>query len=122
MADPLPDETTLIRGGENKLTDLRTAAEEAADTGDDGYVLSGNADASMDLDAILRAARQPHPSISKTTVGRVRAAGCEVGHPTGRKRHVTIYLPQPPMDADYQRFQEAFDPPEPNPHRGKSRR
>lgn len=122
MAGPLPDETIVIRGGENKLLDVRKSAAEAAETGNQGYVLSGNADPAMDLDAILRAARQPHPKISKTTVGRLRAAGCEVMPPTGKKRHVTIVLPQPPKDADYERFVNAFDLPEPNLHRGTGTR
>lgn len=118
---PLPDETIVIRGGENKLTDVKERAEEEARTGDQGYVLSGNGDPTMDFDAITRAARRPNPKISKTTVGRLRAAGCEVTHPTGRKRHVTIFLTQPPTESDYQRFVEAFDPAEMNPHRGPGR-
>ena len=122
MAEPLPDETIVIRGGENRLTDVRKAAEKAARTGDEGHALSGNADPEMDLDTLLRAARQPHPAISKTTVGRLRAAGCQVGPPSGKKRHVTLYLPEPPTDNDYVRFVKAFDPFESNPHRGKSKK
>jgi hypothetical protein len=122
VAKPLPDDTVVIRGGENKLTDVKLRAEEEAQTGDEGYVLSGNGDPSMDFDAITRIARRPNPMVSRTTVGRLRAAGCEVTPPTGKKRHVTIVLPQPPTTSDYRRFVDAFDPAEPNPHRGKSTR
>jgi hypothetical protein len=107
VADSLPDETILIRGGENKVTDVKKAAEEAASTSDEGHVLSGNADPSLDLDGLLLAARHPHARISKSTVGRVRTVGCEVSPPTGKKRHVTIVLPQSPTDDDYERFVQA---------------
>lgn len=116
MADPLPEETIVIRGGTNPPDKMREQAQEEFD--DCGvYSLSAAADPAMTLEEIARTARRPNAQIVQTTVGRLRSAGCDVTHPTGKRRHVDILLPQPPTEEDWQALEEASDPPEPNPYR-----
>ena len=74
MADPLPDETIVIRGGENKLTDVKERAEEACRAGD-GHVLSGNGDASMDLDTIARCSTAATPENLQDDGGKTKSGG-----------------------------------------------
>jgi hypothetical protein len=116
----LPDDTIVIRGGENKLKDVQKSAREALE--DCGiYMLSANADPKMTFDVLARAANHPHPSLSRTTVGRLRKAKCRVTRPGGKHRHVSIITPQPPTDDDWRLYEQAFDPPEENPHRRRAK-
>ena len=116
---PLPNDTIVIRGGDNQLTRIREQADdEFRDSG--FFALSGAAEAGMTLDDITLASQRPNPRISKTTAGRLRAIRCDVAPPRvdDPSKHVNIILfQQPPSDRDWERIQGAFDPPERNPHR-----
>jgi hypothetical protein len=116
---PLPDETVVIRGGENRLDVMREQAnDEFRDSGT--FSLSGAAEAGMTLDEVALTAQRPNPKICKTTAGRLRAIRCDVAPPRldDPTKHVNIILfQQPPSDKDWERIQEAFDLAERNPHR-----
>ena len=56
----------------------------------------------------------PHPLMRTSTVRTVREAGFNLEH-TGRPGHVTLYLPDSLTEEDWQRLEQAFGPPVPNP-------
>lgn len=114
----LPDEAIVIRGGINDSRHMQEQAEEEFAVGPTHlYSLSVAADATWTLDRIARTARFENRQIRKSTVGRLRAIGCDVSWPTGRRRHANLILPQPPTDTVWIDLEQAFDPPELNPHR-----
>jgi hypothetical protein len=58
--------------------------------------------------------RLPHSVIRATTVGKLRAYGYDVS-PSGQPGHMSLQLPSPPADRDWENLEQAFDPPVTNP-------
>jgi hypothetical protein len=86
MAERIPDEAVVVRGGRNLPADLRRGTLTH---------LSGVTGASVECAAGLSveelAAALPHGQIGMTTVGAIRAAGGDVVRTSGRTpRHATV--------------------------------
>jgi hypothetical protein len=111
----LPDSAVIVRGGKGKRGDLERAAEKSHRV-QGQYAVSGCSapDCSADEIAFMAGNRLPHPEMRVATAGALREAGFTV-EPDGRPPHVSIKLPTEPTDEDWQRFDEAFEPPIPNP-------
>ena len=62
----------------------------------------------------MRPGGPPHSMMRASTVRRLRQAGFDL-EPTGRPGHVTLYLPDPPTEEDWERLEQAFGPAVPNP-------
>lgn len=112
----LPDDAIVLRGGLNETQHMREQAQEKFE--DCGiYSLSVAADGSLSFEELAVVADFPNRRVRRTTVGLLRAIGCDVTPPSGRKRHANLILPQPPTDDVWKALEEAFAPAEPNPAR-----
>lgn len=88
------------------------------------YALSFWASANLDLEGIVRNAREqgaltgdrniPHGKVQVSSAGKIRAAGFELV-PTAPPGHYSLTLSDPPTVDDYEAVMSAFDDPEPNP-------
>lgn len=114
-AQGLSGDAKVVRGGLGKQGDLQRAAEKAKRL-QGKYVVSACCaeGCTPEETAELAGRRLPHPEMRVASVGALREAGFAV-EPDGRKPHVSIKLPEPFADDDWQRFDEQFDPPIPNP-------
>jgi len=86
MAERIPDDALVVRGGRNSAADLRrgTGTHPSGITGVSVECATG-----VPLDDL--AASLPHNQIGVTTVGTVRAAGGDVIRTTGRSPyHATL--------------------------------
>jgi hypothetical protein len=86
MAERIPDEAVVIRGGRNLPEDLRrgTRTHPSGVTG-----ASVECAAGMSLEELIAAI--PHGQIGVTTVGAIRAAGGDVVRTSGRSaNHATL--------------------------------
>jgi hypothetical protein len=86
LAERIPDDALVVRGGRNQPEDLRrgTAIHPAGVTG-----VSVDSAAGLSVDDL--AAMIPHNQIGVTTVGAVRAAGGDVVPTSGRSpNHATL--------------------------------
>lgn len=86
MADLLPDEVLVIRGGRNEPEDIR----RRMGTHPSGVIgVSVEAAAQLPLEELAKAV--PHGRIGVTTVGAVRKAGGDVVRTSGRSpNHATL--------------------------------
>ncbi|MBI2804405.1 MAG: flavoredoxin [Planctomycetes bacterium] len=82
MADPIPDEAYVVRGGQNRPADLRRkiGTHPSGVTG-----LSVECDVGMTIEEL--AVFVPHGQFGVTTVGEIRAAGGDVIRTTGKSPH-----------------------------------
>ena len=107
MAERIPDEAIVVRGGRNSPADLRrgTGTHPSGVTGVSVDCASG---ASVDE----LAAAIPHNQIGVTTAGAIRAAGGDVVRTTGRSRHHATLVGLSP-----ERASRLLTPIRPNPAR-----
>jgi hypothetical protein len=86
MADQIPDDALVVRGGRNLPADVRrgTATHPSGVTG-----ISVECDVGHSVEEL--AADLPHGQVGVTTVGAIRAAGGDVIRTTGRSLyHATV--------------------------------
>jgi hypothetical protein len=86
MADRIPDEALVVRGGRNRPADLDrgTSTHPAGITG-----VSVECAAGVTVEDLARTV--PHTRIGVTTVGAIRAAGGDVIRTSGRSpNHATL--------------------------------
>ncbi len=107
MAERIPDEAIVVRGGRNLPADLRrgTGTHPSGITG-----LSVECAAGVPLSEL--AAGMPHNQIGVTTVGAVRAAGGDVLRSSGRSPHHATLVGLSPEKAS-----PLLTPANPNPAR-----
>src|SRR5262245_30010311 len=82
MADRIPDEALVVRGGRNQPEDLRRGSQ----THPSG-VIGVSVECAVGLSAEELAASLPHGQIGVTTVAAIRAAGGDVVRTSGRSPH-----------------------------------
>ncbi len=86
MAERIPDEALVVRGGRNQPEDLRRGTR----THPDG-VTGVSVECAAALSVAELAASIPHGQVGVTTVGAVRAAGGDVVRTSGRSpNHATV--------------------------------
>jgi hypothetical protein len=115
----LPADAVVIRGGEMRVKDLRTSAQQYRERtkGTQGYALTVWCWPGHTAEETAQAVGSrvlPHPVLRKCTVGKLR----DVGYPlekTGPEHHYSLRLPNPPGPQDWRNLRGAFDPPQPNP-------
>jgi hypothetical protein len=87
LAERIPDEALVVRGGRNQPEDLRrgTRTHPSAVTGVSVECAEG-------LSVERLAASVPHGQVGVTTVGAIRAAGGDVVRTAGRgPHHATVF-------------------------------
>jgi hypothetical protein len=94
MADQIPDEALVVRGGRNLPADVRrgTTTHPSGVTG-----VSVECDIEVSVEEL--AGNLPHSQVGVTTVGAVRAAGGDVVRTTGRSVHHATLVDLTPEDA-----------------------
>ena len=94
MAERIPDETLVVRGGRNLPEDLRRGirTHPSGVTGASVECAEG-----MSVEAL--AAAVPHGQVGVTTVGAVRAAGGDVVPTSGRSPHHATLIGLSPEQA-----------------------
>jgi hypothetical protein len=94
MAERIPDEAIVVRGGRNLPADLRrgTGAHPSGVTG-----VSVECREGLSVDEL--AAAIPHGQIGVTTVAAIRAAGGDVVRTTGRSPNHATLVGLSPEDA-----------------------
>lgn len=105
-----PDDAMVVRGGTLEIGDLANAAVKATvRLGRPGIsVAAGPGGSQREL---LALSGLPHPKVSFSQVGRIRAAGFEMEQ-TGPWPHHTVWLPENwETSGALQRLKDAFDAP-----------
>ena len=94
MAERIPDEALVVRGGRNQPQDLQrgTATHPSGVTG-----VSVECEAGRSVEEL--AAALPHGQIGVTTVGEVRSAGGDVIRTSGRSPYHATLVGLSPGDA-----------------------
>ncbi len=94
MAERIPDEALVVRGGRNQPDDLRrgTRTHPSGVTG-----VSVECAAGLSVDEL--AAAIPHGQVGVTTVGAIRTAGGDVVRTSGRSPHHATLVGLSPEDA-----------------------
>jgi hypothetical protein len=107
MAERIPDEAIVVRGGRNSPADLRrgTGTHPSGVTG-----LSVECAAGASVDEL--AGPVPHNQIGVTTAGAIRAAGGDVVRTSGRSPHHATLVGLSPEKAS-----RLLTPTKPNPAR-----
>jgi hypothetical protein len=107
MADRIPDDAMVVRGGRNAPADVRrgTGTHPSGVTG-----VSVECAAGTSVEEL--AAALPHNQIGVTTVGAVRAAGGDVVRTSGRNPHHATLVGLSPEKAS-----RLLTPTRPNPAR-----
>ncbi len=105
MADRIPDDALVVRGGRNRPDDLRRGAR-AHPSGIKG--VSVECDIGVTVEEL--AAKLPHHQIGVTTVAAIRAAGGDVIRTSGRSPHHATLVGLSPEEAS-----RLFTPTIPNP-------
>jgi hypothetical protein len=86
MAQPIPDNALVVRGGRNRPEDLRRGIQ----THPSG-VTGASVECREGLSVAELAAAIPHGQVGVTTVGAIRAAGGDVVRTSGRSpNHATL--------------------------------
>lgn len=86
MAERIPDEAVVVRGGRNLPTDLRrgTSTHPSGVTG-------ASVECAAGISLVELAAAIPHGQVGVTTVGAIRSAGGDVVRTSGRSpNHATL--------------------------------
>ena len=94
MADRLPDEAVVVRGGRNLPDDLRRGTR----THPSG-VTGASVECAEGMAAQELAAAIPHGQIGVTTLGAIRAAGGDVVRTSGRTPHHATLVGLSPEEA-----------------------
>ena len=94
MAERIPDDALVVRGGRNLPEDLRRGIR----THPSG-VTGASVECAEGLSVEELAASIPHGQIGVTTVGAVRTAGGDVVRTTGRSPHHATLIGLTPEDA-----------------------
>jgi hypothetical protein len=94
MAERIPDEALVVRGGRNQPADLKrgTGTHPSGVTG-----VSVECAAGLSVEEL--AAAIPHGQVGVTTVGAVRAGGGDVVRTSGRTPHHATLTGLPPEEA-----------------------
>jgi hypothetical protein len=94
MAERIPDEAVVVRGGRNLPADLRrgTSTHPSGVTG-------ASVECAEDLSLEMLAAAIPHGQVGVTTVGAIRAAGGDVVRTPGRSPHHATLIGLSPEEA-----------------------
>jgi hypothetical protein len=94
VAERIPDEALVVRGGRNQPEDLRrgTRTHPSGVTGVSVECAEG-----LSVDAL--AAAIPHSQVGVTTVGAIRAAGGDVVRTSGRSPHHATLVGLSPEEA-----------------------
>lgn len=94
MAERIPDEALVVRGGRNQPDDLRrgTRTHPSGVTGVSVECAEG-----LSLDELARAI--PHGQVGVTTAGAIRAAGGDVVRTSGRSPHHATVVGLSPAEA-----------------------
>ena len=116
--DDLPDDALVIRGAPMDPQRILRRATKDRDFLAGAYGISAFAASSTDttLADLVSLAGLPHPTLRKSTVGRIIQAGFRV-YRTGRWPHCTIDLGDEPDEDAIVRLIAAFDLDEPTPGR-----
>ncbi len=112
----LPSSALLVRGGRMLRADLEISAETHFNR-EGHYALSFWSAPGLNAAEVaerIGTEDLPHGSIRSAPVGRLRELGYEVMF-SGQPWHVSLVLPSPPSDEDWENLEDAFGPPEPNP-------
>ena len=109
MADRIPDEALVVRGGRNQPADI----ERGTGTHPSG-VTGVSVECGLGVSVEDLAAAIPHGQVGVTTVGAVRAAGGDVVRTSGRTPHHATLTGLTPDEAS-----ELLTPAIPNPTRNK---
>lgn len=94
MAERIPDEALVVRGGRNQPEDLRRGMR----THPSG-VTGASVECGEGLTVEGLAAAIPHNQVGVTTVGAIRAAGGDVVRTTGRSPHHATLTSLSPEEA-----------------------
>lgn len=94
MADRIPDEALVVRGGRNLPEDLRRGTQ----THPSG-VTGVSVECAEGLSVEELAASVPHGQIGVTTVAAIRAAGGDVARTSGRSPHHATVVGLGPEEA-----------------------
>jgi hypothetical protein len=105
MAERIPDEAYVVRGGKNRLEDILRG------TGTHPSGVTGvSVESAAGLSPTQLAATIPHGQVGVTTVGAVRATGGDVVRTSGRSPHHATLTGLTPEQAS-----ALLTPPIPNP-------
>jgi hypothetical protein len=96
MAERIPDEAVVVRGGRNLPDDLRRGA-----TTHRSGVTGASVECAEGLTVEELAAAIPHGQIGVTTAGAVRAAGGDVVRTSGRSPHHATLVGLSPDEASH---------------------
>jgi hypothetical protein len=124
----LPDDSVVVRGGMMHRKDLIASARRYADRFDGVWGLTFWSWPGLSAGEIALRIKEAHPEglnpighgqMRESTAGKIRAAA-EDGRAfqlekTGGEGHYTLTFPSEPTDADWNRLDIMFGPPEPNP-------
>src|SRR5258708_38255592 len=94
MAERIPDEAVVVRGGRNLAADLRRGTR----THPSG-VTGASVECAEGLSVEELAAAIPHGQVGVTTVGLIRAAGGDVVRTSGRSPHHATVVGLSPEEA-----------------------
>jgi hypothetical protein len=94
VAERIPDEALVVRGGRNQPDDLRRGTQ----THPSG-VTGASVECAEELSVEELAAMIPHGQIGVTTVGAIRAAGGDVVRTSGRSSHHATMVGLSPEEA-----------------------
>jgi len=94
LAERIPDEALVVRGGRNQPTELRRGAR-AHPSG----VTGASVECAEDLSVAELGAGIPHNQVGVTTVGAIRAAGGDVVRTAGRSPHHATLVGLSPEEA-----------------------
>jgi hypothetical protein len=94
LAERIPDEALVVRGGRNQPADLRRGTQ----THPSG-VTGASVECAEGLSVAELAAPIPHGQVGVTTVGAVRAAGGDVVRTSGRSPHHATLVGLSPEEA-----------------------
>jgi hypothetical protein len=94
MAERIPDDAQVVRGGRNLPADLKrgTATHPSGVTGT-------SVECAVGLSVEELAAALPHGQVGVTTVGAIRAAGGDVVRTSGRSPHHATLVGLSPEEA-----------------------
>lgn len=94
MAERIPDEALVVRGGRNQPLDLQRGIRTHA-----SGVTGASVECAEGISVEELAATIPHRQIGLTTVGAIRAAGGDVARTSGRSPHHATLIGLSPEEA-----------------------
>lgn len=94
MAERIPDETLVLRGGRNQPADLRRGIRSHP-----SGVTGASVECAEGMSVEELAAAIPHGQVGVTNVGAIRAAGGDVVRTSGRSPHHATLVGLSPEEA-----------------------